>query len=96
MGSPHQVVARTFALLQDLQMVSVAGAEVNDNRTDKSNQSRVQGTTVPTDFVFSGPKIYSDATCKKKKNTTSATAGIGVYFTVKSQDYRTDVFITAK
>jgi hypothetical protein len=34
----------------------------------------------PTNFAFSGPKIYIDAAWKKKQNVTTATAGLGVYF----------------
>jgi hypothetical protein len=60
-----------------------------------TNAGPVQGATVPNDFVYVGPKLYSDTTWKKQIDGDASTAGLGVYFHIQEQQHHTDVFILA-
>jgi hypothetical protein len=91
---PQHIAGRAQALMNDLEVVE---NQNNDKPLVPTKRTVIaQGSTVPTDFVFTGPKIYADAAWKRPKNRTVATAGLGVYVHLQDQHHHTDVFILAK
>jgi hypothetical protein len=95
-SSPHQVGGRMQALLNDLEMMDLRSSSTLNMLTTATNRDPKQGLTVPTDFVFQGPKFYSDASWKKRSDGSAATAGLGIYFHMQDNQLHTDVFLLAK
>jgi ribonuclease HI len=95
-GRPYQIALRSRALLKDLEMVDTMHTTIQQYNPSSVGSNPLQGASVPTDFVFTGPKIYTDAAWKKRGNSENAAAGLGIYFHVQDQDAHTDVFIRAK
>uniref|UniRef100_A0ACD5YIE9 Uncharacterized protein n=1 Tax=Avena sativa TaxID=4498 RepID=A0ACD5YIE9_AVESA len=88
-GLPQQVVIQSFALINNLEASSL----VPDSKRISSPANL--GLSVPSDFHFTGPKLYADASWKLRPPLNLATAGLGVYFAESTELGRTDVFILA-
>jgi hypothetical protein len=50
----------------------------------------------PSQLLYSGPRIFVDATWKKRPNGQPSKAGVGIHITWKQGQHLTDVFISAK
>lgn len=99
-GQPHQVAIATNALLQDLETDMVLGHSSSTWQTTASSDGcsgtdPVPGTTIRTDLVIAGPRIYTDAAWKQRRSNPSPTAGIGVYCHWQEANHTSDVFIQA-
>jgi hypothetical protein len=67
-GQPSQVIIRTNALLNSLQIHNAPTIPNKNNET-------------PQELLYSGPKIFVDAAWKKRANGQSKKAGVGVQIT---------------
>jgi hypothetical protein len=82
-GQPNQVIIRTNALLNSLQI-------------QKNPALAVTSSTTPIELSYSGPNFFVDAAWKKRANEQSSKAGIGIYLTWQNGQQTNDVFISAK
>jgi hypothetical protein len=76
-GEPHQININAQALLNNMKLFPSDQAPMNKlSKTNSRNiQDYVQGQSIPTDLLITGPRIFSDAAWKKNKPRT----GIGVF-----------------
>jgi hypothetical protein len=67
-GTPHQVIIRANALLDNLQLHNPPALPSKSSST-------------PHELLYSGPKIFVDAAWKKQASGQPSKAGVGIYIT---------------
>jgi hypothetical protein len=82
-GQPSQVIIRTNALINSLQI------HKHPSATPKTNET-------PSHLLYTGSRIFVDAAWKKRPNGQPSKAGVGIHITWKQGQHTTDVFISAK
>jgi hypothetical protein len=76
---PYQVAIRAKALLNDLEIDIPDFAVPSRLLQQHSSTSPMQGSSVPSDFVFAGPKLNANAPSMKRSGFVRATGGLGIY-----------------
>jgi hypothetical protein len=103
-GEPYQIHINAMALKNNLELVNLPNSnlQMQHKQTHHTLNSKVvsQGETIATDIHISGPKIFSDATWKKRQmfagNSGLERTGIGVFLQfADSGDRRLTVMIQA-
>jgi hypothetical protein len=82
-GQPNQVIIRTNALLNSLQIHKAPALPAKPPQT-------------PLELSYSGPKFFVDAAWKRRPNGQPSKACIGIHLTWKHGQQTTDVFVSAK
>jgi hypothetical protein len=67
-GSPHQVIIRTNALLDSMQL-------------HKPHVLPTKTLATPRELLYNGPKMFVDAAWKEQVNGQPTKAGAGIYIT---------------
>jgi hypothetical protein len=103
---PHQIHQAARAIQQNLEMVDlfivpplqVKRSDQQLHDTAVQDAIPTQGSTIESDLLVTGPKIFSDASWKQTKipaSTTSTSTGIGVFCQLPGENTSTNVCIQA-
>jgi hypothetical protein len=105
-GMPHQIHQAARAIQQNLEMVDlfvvpplqVKRSDQQLHDTAVQDAIPMQGSTVKSDLLVTGPKIFSDASWKQTKipaSTISTSTGIGVFCQLPGVNTSTNVCVQA-
>jgi hypothetical protein len=74
----YQVAVREKALLNDLE-IDIPNSAAPSRLLQQHSSTSMQGSSVPSDFVFAGPKLNANAPLMKRNGFVRATQGLGIY-----------------
>jgi hypothetical protein len=105
-GAPHQIHQAARAIQQNLEMVDLSvvyplQVQRSDQRQDHMvihDAMPMQGGTIKSDLLITGPKIFSDAAWKSIKVpgcAASTSTGIGVFCQLPGENVSTNVLVQA-